>query len=163
MVDNVKNGTWVGGVETSDEGAWGERISLLFSYNKEELKNRPNLEFELVGLHFDLEFLNFDGGVDSGQFGFFDFEHYRNGNSAKDLTKYDFGDDYDIESGDVWYRAVCNITLASDQWGVTPNGIVSSSGFGDGSYPSYGLKDSNGQYIAFVTIFIGGEFGDDEE
>jgi hypothetical protein len=98
--------------------------------------------------------LPFVGGVDSGQFGFFDKDFYRNDESAKDLEKYNFSPDYDREEGDQWYRACANLTLDSEQWGVLPNGVVSSSGFGDGSYGVFGEKNAEGEYVAFSVVFI---------
>jgi hypothetical protein len=105
----------------------------------------------------------FSAGVDSGQFGFFDKEFYRNDEKAKELKKHNFGDDYDTEEGDEWYRACADITLADEQWGVLPNGVVSSSGFGDGSYRVFGQKDSNGEYVAFQVVFIEAEEDEDED
>ena len=105
--------------------------------------------------------VDMDGGVDSGQFGFFDKDFYRNDEAAKDLKKYEFSPDYDREEGDSWYRACCDLTLAKESWGVLPNGVVSSSGFGDGSYPVFGEKDENGEWIAFEVIFIGDEEDED--
>ena len=113
--------------------------------------------------------LNFDAGVDSGQFGFFDRDFYRNDEIAKDLPKHDFGDDYDVNEGDSWYRAVCDLTLAEESWGVLSGGVVSTSGFGDGSYNVYGSKDESGEYVAFYVEFIGShdehedDWGDDED
>jgi hypothetical protein len=50
--------------------------------------------------------------------------------------------------------------LGNDQWGVLPNGVVSTSGFGDGSYDVFGLKDDSGEYVAFAVVFI---YDEDEE
>jgi hypothetical protein len=145
VVDNVKKGTWVADVERSDEGDWGNRIAMLSVRHIDHNSNTPlELENELP----------FVGGVDSGQFGFFDKDFYRNDESAKDLGKYNFSPDYDREEGDQWYRACANLTLDSEQWGVLPNGVVSSSGFGDGSYGVFGEKNAEGEYVAFSVVFI---------
>jgi len=159
VVERVKNGTWVADVEKVE--SWGERVSVLFALNKEALRENPILEDTLRNGWGKQ--LNFDFGVDSGQLGFFDFEHYRNDNSAKDLAKYDFGGDFDIDGGDIWYRAVCNITLASEQWGVLPFGVVSSSGYGDGSYPVFGVVNEYDEYVGFMVVFIGDEDDEDDE
>jgi len=153
VVERVKNGTWVADVEKVE--SWGERVSVLFALNKEALRENPILQDTLRNGWGKQ--LNFDFGVDSGQLGFFDFEHYRNDNSAKNLAKCDFGDDFDIDAGDIWYRAVCNITLASEQWGVLPFGVVSSSGYGDGSYPVFGVVNEYDEYVGFMVVFIGDE------
>ena len=150
IVDNVKKGTWVADVE--EDESWGDRIA--------------ELRIHHVGSHFlsgKFEEMPFDGGVDSGQFGFFDKEFYRNDDKARELPKHNFGEGYDQEEGDEWYRACAEITLSSEQWGVLPNGVVSSSGFGDGSYRVFGQKDNNGEYVAFQVVFIDGEEEEEEE
>ena len=157
IVDNVENGSWIAIADKKDMGDWGERITSLFIGNKQHLERNP----KLVDYVFEDEPLNFAGGVDSGQFGFFDFASYRNDESAKDLEKYDFGTEYDIEDGDKWYRACSNLTLGDENWGTLPNGVVSSSGFGDGSYDVYGYKDAYDKYVAFAVVFIYDE--EDEE
>jgi hypothetical protein len=156
VVDNVKNGTWVGRVEQSDEGDWGVRNSLLMSINLEAISKMPLLEQDLFSM---CELLPFECGVDSGQFGHFDFANYRKDELAVDLEKA-FDDTFATEVGDEWYRAVCNITLTND-FGSLPYGVVSSSGFGDGSYNTYGIKDSDGLYVGFLTIFIDDQDQDD--
>jgi len=151
IVENVKNGEWEAEVETSNEGGWGERIAVL-------KVNHVNAK-----LSGGFKLLNFDGGVDSGQFGFFDKDFYRNDEVAKDLPKEDFGDNYDENEGDSWYRAVCSLTLGVESWGVLSGGAVSSSGFGDGSYNVYGSKDESGEYVAFYVVFIGDDDDDDDD
>jgi len=42
-------------------------------------------------------------------------------------------------------------------WGVLPNGAVSSSGYGDGSYAVVGIKDDSGEWVAFCVEYIGQE------
>jgi hypothetical protein len=44
---------------------------------------------------------------------------------------------------------------------VLPNGVVSSSGFGDGSYDVFGYKDAYGEYVAFAVVFIYDDEGDE--
>jgi hypothetical protein len=159
IVDNVKNGTWLAEVDMKDEGNWGVRVASLFIVNKHAFENQG--VFPISESVFDEEPLNFAGGVDSGQFGFFDKDFYRNDELAKDLDKENFGENYDMQSGDTWYRACSKLTLGNDQWGVLPNGVVSSSGFGDGSYDVFGLKDDSGEYVAFAVVFI--YEGDEED
>jgi hypothetical protein len=150
IVENVKNGTWVANVIVTDEGDWGERIALLSISHKDIVEPEANIDI-----------MNFVGGVDSGQFGFFDKDFYRNDELAKDLDKQDFGADYDVQEGDTWYRACSKLTLGEENWGVMSNGVVSSSGFGDGSYDVYGAKDGSGEYVHFSVIFIHAEDEDD--
>lgn len=157
IVENVKNGVWGAEINLSDEGDWGQRVASLYIVNEDANAKMTGIETKI----FEGEPLNFNAGVDSGQFGFFDFAHYRNDESAKDLKKYEFGDNYDTESGDAWYRACSDLTLGDEQWGVLPNGVVSSSGFGDGSYDVYGYQDAYGEYVAFAVVFIYDDEGDE--
>lgn len=160
VIENVKNGKWEAGIATSDEGSWGERVSHLWVYNLEAAIKDPTIvrRIEMYGGTK----LPFSGGVDSGQFGFFDFAHYRNDESAKDLAKHNFGDGFDQESGDQWYRACCELTLGDDSFGVLPFGAVSSTGYGDGSYEVRGIKDDEGLYVAFCVEYIGQDEDEDD-
>lgn len=160
VIDNVKNGTWVGGVEQSEEGVWGLRNSMLISMNVEALEKNPNLENELMSRK---HLLDFDGGVDSGQFGHFDFDNYRKDDNIIDEPKA-FDDNFEKRIGDKWYSACCYQTLKTeDDFGAVPFGVVSSSGYGDGSYLTYGVKDENNQWVGFMTIFIDNEENGFEE
>lgn len=155
-ISNVKNGEWVGIIEQSDEGDWGVRNSRLISLNVDALVKNPKLEQKLMSYG---ELIPFTGGVDSGQFGHFDFDNYRKDENVINSPKV-FDDEWEQESGDKWYRACCYQTLKTDDnFGVVPYGVVSNSGYGDGSYLTYGIKDENNCWVGFMTIFI----GDDEE
>ena len=143
IVSGVKNGEWDVMVENVENEEWGYRIS------------------SVTIKHVDIPFLPFnfnepigECGVDSGQFGFFDKGFYRNDNKAEELIKHDFGSDYDRKDGDAWYRACCHLTLGAESYGVMENGCVSSSGFGDGVYPVFGIKDPKGEYVIFNVTFI---------
>lgn len=162
IIDNVKNGTWVGIIEQSDEGGWGTRNSILISLNKDAWEKTPQLEDWLIGM-VGTERLNFDGGVDSGQFGHFDYENFRKDKVSEGLPKA-FEDGWSTQEGDEWYRVCCHITLEEkDCFGVLPFGVVSSSGYGDGSYDTYGIRNNDGQFVGFMTIFIGEEEEEEED
>lgn len=150
IVENVKKGKWNAQIERMNLGDWGERISVLMVSHE----SNPNPTFD-----FD-EHLPFTAGVDSGQFGFFDKDFYRNDESAKDLPKYNFSNDFDRESGDVWYRACAQLTLGDERWGVLPNGVVSSSGIGDGSYDVFAETNPEGEVIALCVVYL---WEDEEE
>jgi hypothetical protein len=85
-------------------------------------------------------------GVDSGQCGIFSEESYRNDEIVKTIG---FGDgDVSIfppknDAGDEWYLAMCSRTLGGNTIGSYPEGIVTTSGFGDGSYRLYVAKKYN--------------------
>ena len=62
--------------------------------------------------------------------------------------------DVGVDYGDLWYNHVCDITLSEMSAGVMPYGVVSSSGFGDGSYVCYTHKGSDGEIDFAFVIFI---------
>ena len=160
IIEKVKKGIWVAHVQKSDEGDWGTRNAELTITHE----NHQSVYFT------GMDVLNFSGGVDSGQFGFFDKDFYRKDKVVGDLIKQDFGENYDREDGDVWYRACCAVTLGNEDgkkdgdWGNVGNfGVVASSGYGDGSYPVFGVKDGNNEYVGFKVVFIGEEEEDEDE
>lgn len=150
IVDGVKKGKWVGDVEYID--SFGHRVAKLWAYHEDY----PMSGDDIKGYG---EILEFTGGVDSGQFGYFDHEEYRNDNIVQGVER--VTPDDVICDDEPWYSICCDRTLSKDKWGEIPFGIVSSSGYGDGSYPTYGIKDVDGkEWVGFVTLFI---WDDDEE
>ena len=88
-----------------------------------------------------------DVGVDSGQAGFFDEEHYPDGEST--------GDYEDLNS---FYGKACSITLQDEKGGIIDNfGVVSSSGYGDGVYDLYVGKNSENQIVSAGIKFLNEE------
>lgn len=152
----AKNGTWSAYYDTDDTG---HRIKEIWAYNIEAAINRPRIVDELPQAP-PLPFIN---GVDSGQLGYFDRTHYRNDDCATNMLKRDFGEGYDRQPGDAWYRAVCHITLTDESFGVMPYGVVSSSGWGDGSYNTQGVFNDEGECIGLYTQFIEDDNTDDED
>lgn len=149
---DVLNGTWVA-IPIYFDG----RVARLVAYHKETIANNPAELQRLLDMDFDDE-LPFEFGVDSGQLGFFDKSTYRDDASVKDLESYDFGDSFDEEDGDLWYRVVTNQTIEMvdgkyKNFGVIPNGCVSSSGWGDGSYSVY-TNVIDGIVFGLVAEFI---------
>ena len=147
----VKTGAWVA-MPIFHEG----RVAALMVYHKETMDNNPS-EWEELKYLTNNE-LPYNFGVDSGQLGFFDEKYYRDDNSVKDLPAATFGENYDKEAGDFWYRVVCQQTLRQindtyANFGGIPTGCVSSSGWGDGSYPVYGVKMDD-EYYGFLAEFI---------
>jgi hypothetical protein len=149
-IDNVKNGKWLSHVEISDEKIWGKRVASLQAW----LFNSSPSNWTRVGGP------NSGGpnfGVDSGQFGFFDYNYFINHESEREYDSPGF------------YKDCCDLTLSTDQFGAIDQGVVSSSGFGDGSYPVYIAKNANGEVIGVKVVFISDEedeedyYGEDEE
>jgi hypothetical protein len=145
VVDKVKNGEWVADVEFVV--AWGKRISTLTAHHK----NFPASSDEIQEYG---KLLTFDGGVDSGQFGYFDFDGYRKDETIKDIERVCNSNEHIICANEPWYSICCDRTLGKEQWGVIPLGVISTSGYGDGSYSTFGIKNDDGEYVGFTTIFI---------
>jgi hypothetical protein len=154
----VANGLW----ETDTErNSFGDRIARLWAYNLEAAINDPKIIHRIEEGNGSP--IPFSAEVDSGQFGFFDRVHYRNDESSKELPKRDFGDDWDSQDGDSWYRACCELKHSEDSWGVLPFGVVSKSGHGDGTYSVVGIKNSNSEYIAIGITFISENDSDEDD
>jgi len=112
---------------------WGRRVHALMVWHVD--KDRP-----MDGAPW--EKTDIDGGVDSGQFGFFDKAKFQGRDADEDV-----------------YSQICDQTLTAACVGKLEWGAVSSTGFGDGSYPVYALRDADGKAYALKAVYI----GDDEE
>ena len=134
----VKNGRWEASVIKSDEGDWGVRCAVLLAHHGAHHVNYDSKKFKLQG---------FEVGVDSGQAGIYDRDSFEGG-------KDNYGD-----GG--WYDDNCNVTKNPFDAGVLPDGhgVVSSSGFGDGGYRCYAIRDKNDDIIAIKVDF--GLLGDE--
>ena len=114
MAENVpiRPGRYATYIITSDEGKWGERVAAVIAVHLEHTKPH-NAKWTSLG---------YDIGVDSGQCGIFDDTAYPvlSGESSNESR---------------FYEQCCQIT-SDGQGGVlnARNGIVSSSGYGDGLY-----------------------------
>ena len=154
IINNVKAGTWYAYIEKKDVGSWGPRIHSMTIIHEDYVIDTVKRTFDHLNPigHY---------GVDSGQFGFFDKEFYRNDSAAESLPKVDWVD-YVKEDGDEWYKACAEITLSENQGGVMEAGVVTSSGYGDGSYPVFGNLD-DGEYVSLKVIFIEEDYEEDYE
>lgn len=134
----AKNGTWFASLEMlCDTGGWGNRVAAL-TIRHESLKALMVSPSEKLGITV---------GVDSGQCGFYD------------EGEYDGIPPVDHDNATGRYSEMCALTLGDPQGGVFNCGVVSSSGYGDGSYDLYIQRDENGDAIAARVVFI----TDDEE
>lgn len=108
---------------------WGVRISSLII----QRKDTRIVNTEWVA----------DIGVDSGQAGIFDYKYYLQHHPI-DESKENLDED--------WYHSISDMTLNEPRCGISDGvGFVSESGCGDGAYPVYIGKESNG-YIAYIRI-----------
>ena len=139
VLKNVMNGDWFATIVKKDEDTWGIRVAELHVYHADHIQDMnysvPKIE-ERTDIHV---------GVDSGQAGFFDEDKY-----PEHVT---------VEH-DTFYNVACSLTLSENQAGILYNGVVSSSGFGDGGYECFVSRLGDGKIIAAKIVFIGEE--DDE-
>lgn len=132
-IKNVKTGVWKTSTVLSDEGEWGVRNAVLMAHHSDHPAVSTSLSWKKKRI---------DVGVDSGQAGIFDDAYYKGGED-------DYGEDG-------WYDDNCNISLnAKHSAGVLPDnmGVVSSSGYGDGSYDCYVMLD--GKKVVAIKIDFG--------
>lgn len=145
MLTGVLPGKYKVEVERSDEGDWGNRVARLF-VKHEDYSHRNNWEY-----HSEI-------GVDSGQAGIFCESSYRNDIIAENIKTPDSKFHIVFEGeGEKWYEAMCKFTLDKEQWGTYDSGVVSSSGFGDGSYPLEVVRESNGYIVGMMITYISNE------
>ena len=156
VIKNVRPGMYDTEVIKSDEGDWGNRCA------------------ELVVLHENIKSPIWEHygtvGVDSGQMGVFCMTSYRNDDIASDLPwlteKGDPFGDHPFrpvkEEGEQWYVKMCDRTLREEQWGVYDTGVVSSSGYGDGSYELQ-VCQMDDLIHGFRIIFIDDSYDEEEE
>jgi hypothetical protein len=150
-ITDVVNGTWEVEVIRGDE----DRVAMIIARHAIHGSNLPAefIDEELAG----------DYGVDSGQFGFFDL--------AKFAEEHD--SDYGKPGG--FYTEVCNTTSPSNPSLIGPDyleqteytfrgyGVVTCSGYGDGSYPVYVAYGYDGDVIAMMVQFMWDEEEDEVE
>ena len=123
---DVLPGTYTTTCRKTEDPSWGNRCSILVAVHEDyigtELSWREHGEI----------------GVDSGQAGIFSYDTYRKDGLVMDTpTKTYSGDEFFLpnkDEGDDWYEKMCKFTLTMEAWGSYDNGVVSSSGIGDGGY-----------------------------
>jgi hypothetical protein len=136
-----------------DSGDWGNRVSMLLAVHGDH-------EFDSLewNTHSDI-------GVDSGQAGIFNVKQYRQDNEEVTLGDGDisfFTESFYEKDGDRWYVKVCSHTLGNNRWGSYRDGVVSSSGYGDGSYSVFTAENENGQVIGIAIDFFVEEYSNFE-
>ena len=155
---------WCMGVVKAKNGLWdvhvdydGSRVKSISAWNIEAAQENNSLMSEV----FTAGFLSFSFGVDSGQFGYFDRIYYRNDEIITPEIPMD--ESFELEkNGDKFYSVCCEAT-SNRGYSVLPFGIVSSSGYGNGVYPTRGIMNADGEYIVLATVFIEDEVEYDDE
>lgn len=148
VVGNVVPGTWQGVARYSDEGAYGKRVCQV---EARHVKSSPS-----YGDRWSQQ--SFEVGVDSGQAGIFDERRYPQGECG------DYGDT------STFYGRACEATLgrgeedpndAHRSGNVIDEGVVVSSGYGDGSYLCETLNGADDKVVAVRVTFIDDELNDE--
>ena len=146
-IENVKNGKWDSVVIHSDDN---KHIESLIIINYKAFSEDESLFNEMNNLFEDENQLPRLFSVDSGQFGFFDFDSYRNNIKCKKIKRHS---KVIIEPEDAFYSICCDRTASEQGWGLLPFGVVSTSGHGDGLYEVFALKNKQGEYCVFGVDF----------
>ena len=152
-IDNVKEGQYNTHCEVVDTGDWGNRCSLLMA---------AHCDYNINKLYWEVHPQEI--GVDSGQAGIFDMAYYRKDGRNIEVPTVGFdGQPFDRleammkheKEGDDFYLKMCKLTLSQTKWGGFDNGVVSSSGYGDGGYILYVAKEEyTGEIIGFCIDFL---------
>lgn len=140
----VKPGKWHGATSHQDEGDWGVHVKELYAYHETADVNWATQADEDTGI---------DVGVDSGQAGFFSTELYPKSEESRG--------EFDDERS--FYGKVCAMTSGKHSGGVITEGVVTSSGLGDGSYRCYVAKNSDGEIVGMRVDFIPEEEDDQDD
>ena len=139
VVENVLNGTYLSYVIKNNDKKWGTRNFYLIVHH--ECIGLPDIDDS----RWKKE--GFEVGVDSGQAGIYDAEHYHGGED-------NYGDDG-------WYDECCNQTLnTKHKAGMVSDshGVVSSSGYGDGGYDCKTIRHKGeGKKVVAIMIDFGCE------
>lgn len=144
-----KTGTWEAGVLKTDMGDWGVRCAVLAVRHKETGPDYSVIRQRKV---YQMK----DGGLERRSMWVLTLvrqasmtrRSIRTTRSSRvcpslSMTTETFGTTH-----------ACDITLSERSAGVMPYGVVSSSGFGDGSYVCYTHKGSDGEIDFAFVIFI---------
>lgn len=145
IVNNVLPGYYEPFVKKHDAGDWGNRVSMLMCIHEDYVGKEDELALAWVEHAGTV-------GVDSGQAGFFSMASYRNDQHPIEKGEADFSCTRGDE-GDEWYDKMCQRTLGVSHWGSYDEGMVSSSGFGDGSYPLFVLTNEEDVVVGFCVDF----------
>lgn len=164
-LDNVAKGWWCANVTQAKVNGFGNRICEIeaelvkrpsnYSINKKEgvLIHTERILKDIQNKDDEWELVDCGIGVDSGQAGFFDLEHFKEEGIVPEELKKSINKLGFIEPNEQWYGMSCVKTLSTAGWGIIPFGAVSRSGYGDGAYSLY-IKKFLDEIIAMKIVFI---------
>lgn len=142
----VTPGYWEPYISMSDEGSWGDRVSVL-GITRSGFNHSAAPKF--IGY----------AGVDSGQMMIIDADAISKWDTNENPDRSWVGGSFDYDNpewkGTLSYFGAAAATLGEEQSGVLEEeAVVSSSGYGDGSYPVYAYEDLFGQVERIEVRFI---------
>jgi hypothetical protein len=131
--------------QTDETGGWGRRNSTLTVVHEDYVKK--NLSWRAYPTEI---------GVDSGQAGIFSMDTYRKdevfiGQESEFGKKYGIG--WKEDGGESWYAHMVDRTLSEQSWGTYENGVVASSGIGDGGY-EMSVAKADGKIVGITIDFF---------
>lgn len=150
VLEDVTIGDWMTTSKLFDEGVWGVRVTEITAFIGAEPKDTDFILQDQV-----------DIGVDSGQAGFFDYEYYKKGKENDNKIEDEGENAYNVKGS--FYSTCCGISLDNKQSGTLEQGFVSASGYGDGGYPLYVVRDAEGKVTAVKVVFISEDELEEEE
>ena len=138
FVSSLKSGKYQGFMTIKDFGPdalGGIRVTNLWVAHENNIKNYPTT------------LISHSIGVDSGSAGIFDKDYYE---------KYHPLEDSDNGENAQWYERQFKLRYDCDKEGIALDGkgVVSFSGFGDGSYSLYAGKNSKNEIVSLRIRFI---------
>ena len=145
VVDGLKSGKWIGYMNKKTIKGWGIRVTDLWIVHQDYPDIFPNTLLDPA----------IDIGVDSGGAGIFDYDYYLKYHDEElNESWYDrqfyLRYDYDMNGNPIKDRS----TERKDGVVIDGKGVVSFSGYGDGSYDLYAEKNQSGEIIALRIKFI---------
>lgn len=166
-LDNVAKGWWCANVTQAKVNGFGYRVCEIeaelvereepFLADKKDSTSNAVVHdgkvLDDIQNGDDWEYVDSNIGVDSGQAGFFDIDHFKDESVVSEELKEKIKKLGFISPNEQWYGMSCVITLSTAGWGIIPFGAVSRSGYGDGGYSLY-VKKFLDEIVAMKIVFI---------
>jgi len=157
IIEDCIPGQWTGAVSYIDNKFFGHRVSMLMAAAEEYAdaafevfsKITVNEKTGRITVPRSLYLADIDVGVDSAHCGLFDDGSYQDNTSITGMPE-----PVEIWSESRWVNQCFDVAKNEDKAGVMPNGIISESGVGDGSYYAYAWKNNQGQVSGVVVVFL---------
>lgn len=144
VLENVRKGFWDAYIKMCDKGPWGIRVAELIVINLDYNDEYAGLTSEDIS-----ELQEFEVGVDSGTAGIFDYEYYCKCHTDKDVDE----DWYETQITDQFFPGVNESDWEKSIF-TEFNGVVSSSGYGDGCYDCYVARNEEGEIVGIKIVYI---------